>query len=72
MSTGESNVFGMNPRTFAAVFIIVIATCVLAYQTVERGDDSNLVLFATSALSFLFGKAAGQIEATKPPKAPTP
>lgn len=67
----ESKVFGMNPRTFSAAFIIVVATLVLAYQTIERGDDSNLVLFATSALSFLFGKAAGEQESKKP-QPPTP
>lgn len=61
----ESKVFGMSVRSFSACFIIVVSTLVLAYLTVQSGDDNNLMLFATSALSFLFGKAAGEQEAAK-------
>jgi len=58
--TDESKIFGVSVRSFCALFIVCVATLILGYLTAQTGNDQNLMLLATSALSFLFGKAAGQ------------
>ncbi len=68
----ESKIFGLTVRSFSACFIIVVCVSVLGFLTVQTGNDQNLMLFGTSALSFLFGKAAGEQETKKttPPSTP--
>ena len=56
----ESKIFGVSVRSFCALFIVCVSTIILGFLTAQTGNDQNLMLLATSALSFLFGKAAGQ------------
>lgn len=69
--TPESKIFGIGVRSFCALFIVCVSTLIFAWMAAETKDDSNLMILATSALSFLYGKAAGQDESKKPTP-PTP
>lgn len=61
----ESKVFGVTVRSFCALFIIVATTLVLSYQAASTGEVVNLMLLASNAIGFLFGKSAGTEEAKK-------
>lgn len=55
----ESQIFGVSIRSWAATFLIVLGSSTLAYQ----GEVLDLKELALAAMSFLFGKAAGQQDA---------
>ena len=54
-TTGESMLFGVSIRSWAAVFLIVTGATGMAIQ----GDVVSLKELALAAMAFLFGKAAG-------------
>jgi len=64
--TDESKIFGVSVRSFCALFTVCVSCLVIGYLTATTGNDQNLMLLATSALSFLFGKAAGKQEKPTP------
>lgn len=52
----ERNPFGVSIRSWAAFFLIVLGGCALAWA----GEVMDLKELALAAMSFLFGKAAGE------------
>ena len=58
----ESMLFGVSIRSCAAVFVIVAGTTTVCYLAVIDEDPNWVMVLLSSALSFLFGKAAGKVE----------
>lgn len=57
--TGESKIAGVSIRSWNATVIICIGTAALVYHALTTGEIGELVTLIFSAVSFLFGKAAG-------------
>lgn len=57
--TGESKLFGVSIRSWNATVIIVLGMATVCYLAVVERDPNWVMVILSSALSFLFGKAAG-------------
>lgn len=60
--TEESRLFNVSMRTWSAVFVIVAGTSTICYLSIMDKDPNWVMVLLSSALSFLFGKAAGKVE----------
>ena len=57
--TGESKLWGVSIRSWNATVIITLGTGALIYHALSTGEIGELTTLIFSAVSFLFGKAAG-------------
>lgn len=61
-SSAESKLWGVSIRSWAACFVITTCTVTVCWLAIVEANTQGVMILASSAISFLFGKAAGSAQ----------
>lgn len=67
-SVNGSTLFGVSIRSWNASVVILLGMITICWDALQSGDVQWVNAALLTAMGFLFGKAAGKAETTKPPE----